>query len=283
MSVAPTVAVTADRRRDEQALLLERHGLQVAMYPLLQTLPVDGAALGPPGAQAGLSELTRQLSTRPPAYLVANTGYGMRTWLGTARDQGLLEELVAALSERTTIVARGAKALGELRKVGLDAVYKAPDETMAQVADYLSRGDLAGSTVAVQLHGDPAGSLEELARTGADLLPVPVYSMSATGPATAAHLGADIAAGALAAVTFTAAPQVQALASRCRQDGTWDDVLAAFGAGGVVPACIGEICAAGARAEGITDPLVPPHPRLASLAGAVAARLLGGSAVEGLR
>ena len=32
-----TVAVTADRRRDEQTVLLERLGAQVLMFPLLRT------------------------------------------------------------------------------------------------------------------------------------------------------------------------------------------------------------------------------------------------------
>jgi uroporphyrinogen-III synthase len=277
-----TVAVTADRRRDEQALLLERHGLQVAMYPLLQTVPIEGTKIGPRDAQAELVELTRRLCARPPEYLVANTGYGMRTWLSSAREHDLLDGLVAALSGHTKIVARGAKALGELRKVGLEAHYKAPEETIAEVATYLSHHNVAGSTVAVQLHGDPASALEELSKTGAELVALPVYSMSATGEEIPRHLAAEIIGGGLAAVTFTAAPQVQVLASRCRQGGTWGDVLATFNSGGAVAACIGDVCAAGARAEGITELLVPPHPRLASLAGALASRLLDRSAVEGL-
>ncbi|HET9059915.1 MAG TPA: uroporphyrinogen-III synthase [Acidimicrobiales bacterium] len=273
MTTIPTVAVTADRRRDEQALLLERHGLQVAMYPLVQTVPAKGDALGT-GAWTLLEEMTGQLVNNPPNYLVANTGYGMRSWFSLARDRLLLDGLVAALSARTTIVARGAKALGELRKVGLDAEYKAPDETMAEIAAYLSHNGAAGSKVAVQLHGDPAGSLEELRGLGAELLAIPVYSMSATSDDIPRQLATDITLGALGAVTFTAAPQLQVLAASCRQAGTWDAVLAAFNDGAVVAACIGEVCAARALTEGVTDPLVPPHPRLASLAGAVAARLL---------
>ena len=40
-----TVAVTADRRRDEQTVLLERLGAQVLMFPLLRTEPADLGAL----------------------------------------------------------------------------------------------------------------------------------------------------------------------------------------------------------------------------------------------
>ena len=60
-----TVAVTADRRRDEQTVLLERLGAEVLMFPLLRTEPAD---LGT------LRALTETIADAPPDYLVANTG-----------------------------------------------------------------------------------------------------------------------------------------------------------------------------------------------------------------
>ena len=156
-----TVAITADRRRDEQAVLMERLGVEVIMFPLLQTRPEDATVL---------RALTEKLVQEPPDYLVANTGYGMRTWLASTAEWGLQDGLVSALGSRTAIAARGAKALGELRKAGLDAWYKAPGETLEEVVARLRGEDLAGRSVVVQLHGEPPGptlaELEECRRHG---------------------------------------------------------------------------------------------------------------------
>ena len=50
-------------------------------------------------------------------------------------------------------------------------------------------------------------------------------------------------------------------------------LLDAFNSGSVVAACIGPVCAEGARAAGIEKPLVPEHPRLGSLTNALAGYL----------
>ena len=165
-----TVAITADRRRDEQAVLMERLGVEVIMFPLLQTRPEDATVL------RGLSE---KLVQQPPDYLVANTGYGMRTWLASTAEWGLQDGLVSALGSRTAIAARGAKALGELRKAGLDAWYKAPGETLEEVVARLRVEDLVGRSVVVQLHGEaPGPALAELEDAGAEVSYLPVYRMS---------------------------------------------------------------------------------------------------------
>jgi uroporphyrinogen-III synthase len=50
-------------------------------------------------------------------------------------------------------------------------------------------------------------------------------------------------------------------------------VLDAFNVGGVVAACIGPVCAQGARLAGISAPLVPEHSRLGSLASTLGSYL----------
>ncbi len=194
-----TVAVTADRRRDEQAVLLERLGLEVLMFPLLRTEAED---TGP------LRALSEQLCRQPPDYFVANTGYGMRTWLQLSAQWGLQEALVQALSTGTTIAARGAKALGEMRKVGLDAWYKAPGETLDEVVARLCQEDLHDASVMVQLHGEPPGAwLGRLEGSGARVTYLPVYRMADGGAQAADDLISALLGHAVDAVTFTAAPQ----------------------------------------------------------------------------
>jgi uroporphyrinogen-III synthase len=262
-----TVAVTADRRRDEQAVLLERLGLQVLIFPLLRTEPVDLATL---------KALTKAVADAPPDYFVANTGYGMRTWLQLSAEWGMQEALVEALSSASMILVRGAKALGEIRKVGLDAVYKAPGETLEEVVDRLGEEDLAEASVVVQLHGEPAGPvLAKLEQAAATVGYLPVYRMGEGGTEAAGALIDAVVERRVDVVTFTAAPQVQVLASVAEEQGRLDAVLDAFNVGGVVAACIGPVCAQGARLIGISSPLVAEHSRLGSLASTLASYLAG--------
>jgi len=260
-----TVAVTADRRRDEQALLLERLGLAVSLYPLLRTDDHDLAT-----ARA----VTQSLVEEPPDYLVANTGYGMRAWLELAESWGLKAPLVSSLRRGTLIAARGAKAVGELRRAGLDAWYRAPNETLQEIIERLSREDLNARTVAVQLHGEDSDSLlDALGDSGAVVRSVPVYRMAPAGQGAGEALVPGIVAGAFDAVTFTAAPQLEAMMAAAAKAGLTVPLLASFNEGGVVAACIGHVCAAAAASAGIGQPLVPEHPRLGSLARAVGKRL----------
>jgi uroporphyrinogen-III synthase len=260
------VAVTAGRRRDEQAVLLERHGLEVELYPLLET--------GEAGT-AELRELTRHMAASPPDFLVANTGYGMRSWFALAEAEGLLEPLVSSLRRSTIVVARGAKALGELRRRGLQSTFRAPGETLGEVVDHLLEAGIAGRCVVVQLHGEGSSAeLSRLAEAGARVVAVPVYHVAPAAGGAAQALAEALSAGALDAVTFTAAPQVDALMAAARRAGCAAAVLERFNTAGVVAACIGEVCAARARRLGIAQPVVPEHPRLGSLAATVASRLL---------
>ena len=95
-----TVAVTADRRRDELAGLLEQHGARVVLAPALRVVPLAD--------DAPLRAATRDLLERPPDVVVANTAIGMRGWLEAAEGWGLGEALRARLTE-AYLVARGPR------------------------------------------------------------------------------------------------------------------------------------------------------------------------------
>ena len=82
------VAVTADRRSDEQIELLIRHGACALHGPTIQTLPIV--------ADGQLRVATESLLHHPPAIVIANTGIGMRSWLSAAESWGLGERLAAA-------------------------------------------------------------------------------------------------------------------------------------------------------------------------------------------
>jgi uroporphyrinogen-III synthase len=140
-----TVGVTAGRRAEEQALLLERAGLRAVIGPAMATALAteDGA----------LRSVTDDVIGRPPAYLVADTGIGIRSWLAAAEGWGRRDALVGALS-RSRIACRGPKAQGALRSAGLPIWWQAPGEQLAEVQARLLDEPLSGARVAVQLHGE---------------------------------------------------------------------------------------------------------------------------------
>src|SRR4051812_41034386 len=105
-----TVAVTADRRRDELAALLQRRGARVVVAPALRIVPLAD--------DRDLQAATEACLRRPPDVVVANTGIGVRGWLEAAEGWGVAEPLRGVLS-RAYVVARGPKARGAIRAAGL--------------------------------------------------------------------------------------------------------------------------------------------------------------------
>jgi uroporphyrinogen-III synthase len=277
-----TVGVTADRRADEQAELLRRRGAEVVHGPVIRTLPLtDGAAL----AQA-----TEAVIADPPDTLVALTGLGVRSWFEAAdgRDRG--DALRAALAD-ATVLARGPKAAGALATVGLDASWRAANETSAEVEAHLG-ADLSGRRVAVQRDGAAEPHLARaLTAAGADVVDVPVYRWELPDDlAPATSLVTAIAERSLDAVTFTSAAAISNLFSIAAEAGGDELVGSVRSAllGPVLPVCVGPVSAARLAAHGVDRPVHPARwrlgPMVRCLAEALAPRrrvvpLAGGDAI----
>ncbi len=260
-----TIGVTADRRGDDQAVMFARLGATVVQAPVLSTVKVPDPPL--------LRRRTADLIARPPDYVIANTGVGIRTWLACAAEWGLDQPLRGALG-RARIAARGPKAAGALSSAGLAVWWRSPNERLGEVVDRLSDEGLAGRRVAFQLHGDPGTDVTgQLADRGAEVVAVPVYAWAPpSDPAPVQDLVARCLDGTVHAVTFTAAPQIAGLlAAAGTEQGA--ALLDAFNRGGLVAGCIGPVCAAAATAAGIAAPVVPANWRLGSLVKAVAEEL----------
>jgi uroporphyrinogen-III synthase len=260
------VGVTADRRADEQSLMLSRMGLDVVRGPAIRTLPV--------AEDERLRSVTESIIALPPDYVVANTGVGIRSWLGMAASWGLDSDLREAMSA-ARIAARGPKAAGALQIAGLDVWWRARNEQLASVAERLLEEPLTGKRIALQLHGDDQKGITGVLRAaGAEVTEVPVYRWTLpddTRPAQ--QLIEQCCAHRLDAVTFTAGPAVQNLLQMAAAMGRREDLLAALN-GPVLVACVGPVCAGIANDEGVADPVVPEHWRLGSLVRLVADQLL---------
>jgi uroporphyrinogen-III synthase len=269
-----TVAVTADRRRDELAALLEVHGARVVLAPALRIVPLAD--------DTRLRAATQMLLERPPDVVVANTGIGMRGWLEAAEGWGLGDALRAKLSA-AYLVARGPKARGALRAAGLTEAWSPDSESTADVLEHLLRmkvGVGAGSTarprrgragapltgrrVAVQLHGEPQEEFcGALTAAGAEVVEVPVYRWAPPVDPTPLQRLVDLITNRLVdAVTFTSAPAVSSL---LRAAGPETEAVLAALRTDVLAGCVGPVTAAPLRRYDVPV-LAPGRARLGALA-----------------
>lgn len=249
-----TIAITAERRRDEQAALLERRGARVVSVPAITLVALlDDDAL---------HAATQECIDVPPDLVVVTTGIGFRGWLEAAEGWGLGDALRANLAH-ATLIARGAKPCGAIRAAGLSEGWAADSESTEEIQDRLLLEGVAGRRIAVQLHGGvQLAFVNALRAAGADVVEVSVYRYRLPDdPTPVRRLVEQVVAGRFDAVTFTSAPAVNALLEVAGADAP--ELLRAFD-GRVVAACVGPVTAAPLAQAGIPA-LVPGRSRLGAL------------------
>jgi len=253
-----TIGVTADRRRDELAALLERRGARVVIAPALRIVPLHD--------DSQLREATRRCLDHPPDVVVANTGIGMRGWLEAADGWGLAEPLHTVLSE-AYIVARGPKARGAVRAAGLHDQWSPDSESCDECLAHLLRRGVQGQTVAVQLHGEVQPEFSAALRAaGAMVIEVPVYRWAPPLDPAPLHRLVDLVSGRLVdAITFTSAPAVAALLAAA---GTGADGVLEALRSDVLAVCVGPVTAAPLIRQGIPV-IAPARARLGALVRAI--------------
>jgi len=231
-----TVGVTAARRADELATMLERRGAVVLHGPTLRIVPLAD--------DTELLAATQALIETPPDVAIATTGIGFRGWVEAAEGWGLGDRLLAALRS-AALLARGPKARGAIRAAGLTDAWSPPSESSAEVLDHLLEAGVEGTRIAVQLHGEPLPDVVEALRcAGATVIEVPVYRWAP--PADLApmdRLTDALLAGSVDAVTFTSAPAVASLLARARGRELLEPLRDAL-RGPVLAVCVGPVTAA---------------------------------------
>ena len=262
-----TVGITADRRWDEQASLFERRNATVVHAATIRTIPL--------GSDAPLRAATEQLISTPPKVVVANTGIGIRSWLGAAESWGLGAELLASLAG-SQIFARGPKASGAVHSVGLDIAARAMSERLSEAVDMALDVLSPGDVVAAQVDGSGASTqYDRLRDFGATVIEVPVYEWKVPEDhRPAIRLAEWVVAGRIHAVTFTTGPAVRNWFSIAAECELAEPLRAALTSGEVVIGCIGPVCAESLLAEGLTEFTTPEIWRLGPLVRSVADRLV---------
>ena len=237
-----TVITAVDRRSEELAAALERHGARVVPAAAMSTIPhVDDDTL---------LERTRALVAAPPDATVVLTGVGMRGWLAAADAAGLGEDLRAALGA-SRIHSRGTKAHGAVRGAGLDSVYVATSETAAELGDELLSTGVDGLRIAVQHHGSGDDGLDELLTApGAEGISLTVYRGGPPANPAALTRAVELAgAGGADAVLFTSAPGATGWLDAAARAGTLDAVRERARAGALVLASVGPVTSAALTAR----------------------------------
>ncbi|SUA72931.1 bifunctional uroporphyrinogen-III synthetase/response regulator domain protein [Nocardia otitidiscaviarum] len=264
-----TIGITAARRSEELATLLQRRGANIVTAPAIRIIPLSD--------DTELERVTRQLVAEPPQIAVATTGIGFRGWMEAAEGWGLAEELRETLSA-TRMLARGPKAKGAIRAAELREEWSPASESSAEVLDHLLAQGVEGVRIAVQLHGattewEPVPDFCEVLRmAGADVVPVPVYRWIPPEDRTPMdRLIEAIVTSGLDCVTFTSAPAVASLLMRAKETGLLEAVLHAL-RGRVLAACVGPITAAPLEELGVPTSM-PGRARLGALARHVAEEL----------
>ena len=267
-----TVGITADRRWEDQADLLARRGASVLHGASLRTHALD--------SDAALRAVTEEIVQRPPAFLIANTGVGIRAWLTSATSWGLREDLDAALRQAETY-ARGPKVAAVIRSAGLEVAWRAPKERLAEIVTKLCDFPLEGTRIAYQCHGeDVPQALEPLRAAGAEILEIPVYRWQFPQDITPAlKLAESVTFGVIDAVTFTSAPAVHNFFAIAEEHDLGEVLRAAFN-DAVLAACVGPVCAAALVQEGVLEPLVPERSRLVLMIRALTDRLVATGGVQ---
>jgi uroporphyrinogen-III synthase len=269
MSIPPlagyTIAVTADRRREEQVELLRRRGAEVIEGPTVRTEPL--------GDDEALRDAIAAVIAQPPSITVMLTGLGVRSLFGAAESMGVGEQLLDAVSE-SEVYTRGPKATGAAVTAGVDVAWRTVGERSVELRDELAEAARAGARIAIVRDGDSEPHLaRSLQSLGGDLVDIPVYRWTMPLDVQPAQRLLDaVCGGSVDAVTFTSSPAVRNLFALAVGAGVHHELLAALN-GPVVPVAVGPVCAETAKALGVDPPITPKRARLGTMVLALSAEL----------
>lgn len=255
-----TIGVTGARKGPQLCEALQRRGAVALHGP---TIEPDQAA---PDAEL-LPQLEELLAERPD-WFVANTGTGVRLLAELAERHGRRDELVALLGrDDVRVVARGAKAVGGLRGIGVTPEHTAGEETDASVATWLADRLSTGDRLAVQYSARTRGDYERLRDEHGVQLQVlrPYRTGVPTDPSPAVELIRGAAAGEVDVVVSTSAIATDHLVAIAAEHDLLEGLVAALADGRTVAAAIGQVTADAFRAHDIEPHIIPDRHRTGSL------------------
>ena len=199
----------------------------------------------------------RDAIDEPPDDLVLMTGEGVRRLVAAAKRIGIENEFIAALA-RPRKYARGPKPVNALRQIGLLAETVVEPPTTDGIIATLSRIDLRGHRVGLQLYPekDHAPLLAAGSEAGTITPPVAphVYETQAAQTNIAPAIG-EIAAGRVDAIALTSSGQVRRLVEAARAEGAEEQLRRGLAQTPV--ASIGPVVSSELKAYGLQTDISP--------------------------
>jgi uroporphyrinogen-III synthase len=259
-----TVALATDRRNHEMAAWLAAEGARTVGFRAVQTTPQPDPA--------EIAEAVRESVATPAHEVVVSSAFGLRLWLSAARRLGLLDELVASLSE-ARLLARNPVTADGLRELGLTQIWSTAAATTEDLFRYLAAQPMAGRRVVAQIELDAHRELcEVLRRAGAQVVDVTTHQFGPPSSADEIRRLNDLVVRRHVDALVLAGPAVaRNLLHQARADGLLDDVLNALVHD--VPAIgLGPLTAAPVQERGVTV-LRPNEPVPRALAALVLTEL----------
>lgn len=243
------IVVPETREIELLAGMLEKHGATVVRCPLVA---IRDAADSVPV----LAWIERFIA-HPPDDLILFTGEGLQRLGKLAGSAKLSDKFVAALGQVRKIT-RGPKPARRLRELGLKPDLAVEPPTTAGIVAALSKENLAGRRVAVQLYPDaPPDLLDFLRGAGAAVDPVlPYVYASSADEARVLDAIREMAAGRIDLIAFTSSPQLRRLQQVARANKCEEELAEGFAKTKL--AAVGPVVAAAIEAAGGTVAVAPP-------------------------
>jgi len=207
------ILILETREEAQFSRLLAEQGADVLQCPMFEIHDAPDPA--PVEAWIG------RLVATPFDDLVLMTGEGLRRLMKVARRMGVEKDLVAALG-RTRKFARGPKPGRALRELGLEPQQTTEKPTSEGIAEMLSRVDLKGHRVGLQLypdkdHGALIGAISAQGAEVDTVLPYVYDAKAADGNIVTAI--DEMAKGRIDAIALTNLGQVRRLVEVARAKG----------------------------------------------------------------
>lgn len=201
----------------------------------------------------------RRCIAQPFDDLVLMTGEGLRRLMKVVRRLGLEAEFVAAVG-RSRKFARGPKPGRALREIGLEPDVVTEKPTSEGIAEMLSRLDLKGHRLALQLYPEKDHSvlIDAIKACGAEVDTVSPYVYDAKA-AEANIIAAidEMAAGRVDAIALTSSGQVRRLVEAAKAHGREAQLRAALA--GTPIASVGPVVSDELKSFGLRTDIYPAN------------------------
>jgi uroporphyrinogen-III synthase len=262
------VLILETREEAQFSRLLSEQGADVLQCPMF--------AINDAPDPAPIEAWIRRAIEKPFDDLVLLTGEGLRRLMKVVRRVGAEQDFIASIGKSRKFT-RGPKPGKALREVGLEPQMTTEKPTSEGVAEMLSRLDLKGHRVGLQLypdkdHGALIGAIKALGAEVDTVLPY-VYDAKAADANIVSAID-EMARGRVDAIALTNLGQIRRLIDTAKQHG-WEEKLRQ-GLSQTPIASVGPAVSDELKSHGLTADIYPAdeaffmRPLISALAAALA-------------